>query len=85
MASFNPLHWRRTTRAGGLSEQAAEDTATQLQDAFADTSSRQDLREVIDAALDKHDLRIIRWIFLATGLAAALIIAAVGVMIRFLT
>ena len=50
MASFNPLHWRRTTRAGGLSEQAAEDTATQLQDAFADTSSRQDLREVINAA-----------------------------------
>ena len=49
MASFNPLHWRRTTLEGGLSEQAAEDTATQLHDAFADTSSRQDLREIIDA------------------------------------
>ena len=85
MASFNPLHWRRTTRAGGLSEQAAEDTATQLQDAFADTSSKQELRDIINAALDKHDLRIIRWIFLATGLAAALIIGAVGVMIRFLS
>ena len=85
MVSFNPLHWRRTTLEGGLSEQAAEDTATQLHDAFADTSSRQDLREVIDAALDKHDLRIIRWIFLATGLAAGVIIAAVGLMIRFLT
>ena len=63
MPAFNPLHWRRTTLAGGLSEQAAEDTAAQLHDAFADTSSRQELREVIDAALDKHDLRIIRWIF----------------------
>ncbi len=71
MPSFNPLHWRRTTLEGGLSARAAEDTAAQLQDAFADTSSNQELRDIIDAALDKHDLRIIRWFILAMGLNVA--------------
>ena len=76
MASFNPLHWRRTTRSGGLSERAAEDTAAQLQDAFAHTSSRQDLRDIVDAALAKHDLRIIQAMIAIVGIATAIIIAA---------
>ena len=59
--------------------------ATQLLDALADKGSKQELRDIIDAALAKHDLRIVRWIFLAVGLAAGVIIAAIGVMIRFLT
>ena len=51
MPSFNPLHWRRTTLEGGLSERAAEDTATQLLDALADKGSRQELRDIVDTAL----------------------------------
>ncbi len=76
MPSFNPLHWRRTTRAGGFSEQAAEDTAAQLHDAFANTSSREDLRDIVDAALAKHDLRIIQAMIATVGIATAIIIAA---------
>ena len=76
MPAFNPLHWRRTTLEGGLSERAAEDTATQLQDAFADTSSREDLRDIVDAALAKHDLRIIQAMIATVGIATAIIIAA---------
>ncbi len=79
MVSFNPLHWRRTTVEGGLSERAAEDTAAQLQDAFADASSRQELREIIDAAFAKQDLRIVRWMFLFAGV----IIAAMALLKLF--
>ena len=79
MASFNPLHWRRTTRSGGLSERAAEDTATQLLDALADKGSRQELRDIVDTAFAKHDLRIIA----ALGAATTIIIAAMALLKLF--
>ena len=79
MVSFNPLHWRRTTIEGGLSEQAAEDTATQLLDALADKGSKQELREIIDAAFAKQELRIVRWMFLF----ASVIIAAMALLKLF--
>ena len=76
MASFNPLQWRRTTRSGGLSERAAEDTATQLLDALADKGSKQELRDIVDTAFAKHDLRIIQAMIATVGIATAIIIAA---------
>ena len=79
MASFNPLHWRRTTLQGGLSERAAEDTATQLLDALADKGSRQELRDIVDTAFAKHDLRIIA----ALGAATTIIIAAMALLKLF--
>ena len=44
---------------------------TQLLDALADKGSNQELRDIIDAALAKHDLRIIRWFILAMSLNIA--------------
>ena len=79
MPPFNPLHWRRTTLQGGLSERAAEDTATQLLDALADKGSRQELRDIVDTAFAKHDLRIIA----ALGAATTIIIAAMALLKLF--
>ena len=55
----------------------AQDFADALDREIADRATKLDLKEL--------ELRIVRWIFLAVGLAAGLIIAAIGVMIRFLT
>ena len=65
--------WKALMRRLGFAEQGAQDFADALDREIADRSTKLDLKEL--------ELRIVRWLFLF----AALIIAAIGVMIRFLT
>ena len=71
------IMWKALMRRLGFAEQGAQDFADALDREIADRSTKLDLKEL--------ELRIVRWIFLAVGLAAGVIIAAIGVMIRFLT
>ena len=77
LSHINIPLWRALMRRLRFAEQGAQDFADALDREIADRSTKLDLKDL--------ELRIIRWIFLAVGLAAGLIIAAVGVMIRFLT
>ena len=65
--------WKALMRRLGFAEEGAQDFADALDREIADRATKLDLKEL--------ELRIVRWLFLF----AALIIAAVGVMIRFLT
>ena len=61
MASFNPLHWRRTTIAGGLSEAAADETANLLHNVFSLLPTRQDVSDIVDTANAKLENRLIKF------------------------
>ena len=65
--------WKALMRRLGFAEEGAQDFADALDREIADRATKLDLKEL--------ELRIVRWLFLF----AALIIAAVGVMIRFLS
>ena len=73
LSHINIPLWRALMRRLGFAEQGAQNFADALDREIADRSTKLDLKEL--------ELRIVRWLFLF----AALIIAAVGVMIRFLT
>ena len=77
LSHINIPLWKALMRRLGFAEQGAQDFADALDREIADRATKLDLKEL--------DLRIVRWIFLAVGLAAGLIIAAVGLMIRFLS
>ena len=62
---------RRLLRTGGRKTLLRNSTTR-----FANTSSREDLRDIVDAALAKHDLRIIQAMIATVGIATAIIIAA---------
>ena len=64
--------WKALMRRLGFAEEGAQDFADALDREIADRSTKLDLKEL--------ELRMVRWLFLF----AALIIAAIGVMIRFL-
>ena len=61
MAAFNPLHWRRTTIAGGLSEAAADETANLLHNVFSLLPTRQDVYDIVDTANAKLENRLIKF------------------------
>ena len=66
------IMWKALMRRLGFAEEGAQDFADALDREIADRATKLDLKEL--------ELRIVRWLFLF----AALIIAAIGVMIRFL-
>ena len=73
LSHINIPLWKALMRRLGFSDEGAQDFADALDREIADRSTKLDLKEL--------ELRIVRWLFLF----AALIIAAIGVMIRFLS
>ena len=72
LSHINISLWKALMRRLGFAEEGAQDFADALDREIADRATKLDLKEL--------ELRIVRWLFLF----AALIIAAIGVMIRFL-